>query len=168
MTYFLSDLNHCDRAAFVEALGAIFEDSPWVAEQAWQKRPFSDVKSLHQAMVDVVAASPEETQLALIRAHPDLASKANMAETSVKEQAGAGLDRLSPQEFEHFTHLNKAYKAKFSFPFIIAVKKHTKVSILKAFEQRLTHDRDTEKQTALQEIGAIAGFRLKDAIADFD
>lgn len=168
MIYSISDLNHCDRPAFVEALGTIFEASPWVAEKTWQKRPFGGVKSLHQAMMAVVTASPEETQLALIRAHPDLASRAKMAESSVREQAGAGLDRLSPTEFERFTLLNEAYKAKFGFPFIIAVRNHTQPSILDAFERRLQHDRDTEKQTALKEIGAIAYFRLMEGVTDAD
>lgn len=166
MPYSLSKLNQLNQAEFIEALGAIFEDSAWIAEATWQKRPFSDVSALHQAMVDVVAASPESAQLTLIRAHPDLASKAKMARASVQEQAGVGLDRLTAEEYDRFHRLNEAYKAKFGFPFIIAVKNHTKESILAAFKQRLPHNQQLEQQQALSEIAAIARFRLEATVIE--
>lgn len=166
MPYSLSKLNQLDQAEFTEALGAIFEDSAWIAEAVWPQRPFSDVAALHRAMVVVVTKSSKSAQLTLIRAHPDLASKAKMAEASVQEQAGIGLDRLSAEEYDRFHHLNEAYKTKFGFPFIIAVKNHTKESILQAFEQRLAHDQLIEQQQAIAEIAAIAGFRLAATVSD--
>ena len=160
MPYSIPELNQLSQAEFTQALGTIFEDSAWIAEAAWSKRPFLDRITLYQALVDVVAASSQQAQLSLIRAHPDLATKTRMAEASIQEQAGVGLDRLSPKEYGQFNRLNAAYKEKFGFPFIIAVKNHNKDSILAAFEQRLNNDSTTEQQQALKEIAAIAYFRL--------
>ncbi len=166
MTYAIAQLNHMSQDEFVAALGAVFEDTPAIAAQAWHRRPFADVTALHQSMVAVVQAMPSAAQIALICAHPDLGSKAQMAEASVQEQAGVGLDRLSPEEYERFHSLNQRYRTTFGFPFIIAVKNHTKTSILAAFEQRLTHDRATEQQQALLEITHIARFRLEALITE--
>ncbi|WP_228041880.1 2-oxo-4-hydroxy-4-carboxy-5-ureidoimidazoline decarboxylase [Planktothrix mougeotii] len=164
-SYSLSALNQMNQTEFITVLGAIFEASPWVAEQAWLKRPFTDIQSLYQTMVDIVKNSDSQQQLALICAHPDLGSKAKMAEASVKEQAGVGLNCLTSSEYEQFHQLNESYKNKFSFPFIIAVKNHTKASILLAFEQRLNHSIEEEKITALAEIYKIAQFRLYEKFA---
>ncbi len=163
-SYSLSALNQMTQGEFITTLGAIFEDSPWVAAQAWLKRPFQNIQSLYQTMVDAVKNSDSEQQLALICAHPDLGIKAKMAEASVKEQTGVGLDRLTPSEYEQFHRLNKNYKAKFGFPFIIAVKNHTKASILAAFERRSNHSIEAEKITALEEIYKIAQFRLYELV----
>ncbi|MEB3308613.1 MAG: 2-oxo-4-hydroxy-4-carboxy-5-ureidoimidazoline decarboxylase [Snowella sp.] len=164
MVYSIVQLNEMTQAGFTEVLSKIFEDSPWVAQESWTKRPFEDVNALHQVMVEMVNNSSLQKQLDLICAHPDLATKAKMAEASVKEQAGVGLDRLSAEEYERFQHLNQAYKDKFGFPFIIAVKNHTKESILEAFEKRLNNSQEAEKDQALTEIGTIAKFRLLDLI----
>lgn len=164
MSYSLMELNQMSQDDFVNALGAIFEDTPAIARDTWPHRPFGDVQHLHQHMVAVVQAMSSDAQLALICAHPDLGSKAKMADASVKEQAGVGLDRLSPEEYERFHRLNQQYRETFGFPFIIAVKNHTKESILAAFEQRLQHDRATEQQQALTEITQIAWFRLTDQV----
>lgn len=161
----LEELNKSDHKQFIEKLGGIFEHSPWVAEGAWNKKPFASVAELHQAMADVVRHASEEKQLSLIRAHPDLAGKAALAgdltESSKREQAGAGLDRLMQEEYQRFHRLNDAYKEKFNFPFILAVKGHTKESILKSFEERLPNSTEAEKNRALEEIYKIAGFRLE-------
>jgi 2-oxo-4-hydroxy-4-carboxy-5-ureidoimidazoline decarboxylase len=161
----LDNLNNLDQESFINKLGGIFEHSSWVAEDAWSKKPFASVAELHQAMCDVVRQAPEEKQLSLIRAHPDLAGKAALAgdltESSKREQAGAGLDRLTQEEYQRFHRLNDAYKAKFDFPFILAVKGHTKESILKSFEERLPNSLEAEKNRALEEIYKIAGFRLE-------
>lgn len=161
MPYTIAELNQLDQESFVIALGAVFEDTPTIAQLTWSYRPFNDREGLHQAMVRIVQGMTPEAKLALIQAHPDLGSKAKMAEASVKEQAGAGLDRLTPEEFERFHSLNTAYKAKFGFPFIIAVKNHTKASILEAFEERLNHSIEAEQAHALLEINQIANFRLQ-------
>lgn len=165
MTYTIAELNQMDQAAFVNALGAVFEHTPAIAQQAWMQRPFRDVADLHQNMVAVVQSMSPAAQLALIQAHPDLGSKAKMAEASVKEQTGAGLDRLTPAEYDRFTQLNQAYQTRFGFPFIIAVKNHTKESILAAFDRRLQNPVETELQQALTEISQIAQFRLLELVA---
>jgi len=160
MTYTIAELNQASLEEFVAALGAVFEDTPAIARQAWEQRPFTDSADLHQCMVTIVQELDRQAQIALIRAHPDLGSKAKMAEASVQEQAGAGLDRLSPAEYDRFQSLNDRYKQKFAFPFIIAVKHHTKTSILEAFDQRLRNTVDQELAQALTEIFQIAQFRL--------
>lgn len=162
--YSLSALNQMTQSTFIEALGGIFEHTPAIAEQVWHQRPFKDVLDLHQKMVAIVNSMTPEQKLALIRSHPDLGSKAKMADASVKEQAGVGLDRLSPEEYDRFLKLNQTYKDRFGFPFIIAVKNHTKSSILEAFEQRLDHSATDEMEQAISEITRIAYFRLIDQI----
>ncbi|MBE9016140.1 OHCU decarboxylase [Chroococcidiopsis sp. CCALA 051] len=159
----LTELNQMSQDEFVKTLGAVFEDTPAIAYHAWYERPFKNVAQLHQTMVDVVRTASQDAQIELIQAHPDLGSKAKMAMASVQEQAGAGLDRLTPEAYDRFLSLNQAYKNKFDFPFIIAVKNHTKDSILAAFEQRLQNSIETERNQALAEIFQIAKFRL-DAI----
>lgn len=146
-----------DRAAFLAKYGGVYEDSSWVAEACWP--PPGDLAGAMRAAVD---AAPRERKLALIRAHPELASRAKMAEASVKEQAGVGLDQCSPEEFAAFQRLNAAYNARFGFPFIYAVKGATRAMILAAFEERLTNDPETEFETAIAQIHRIAGFRLAD------
>jgi 2-oxo-4-hydroxy-4-carboxy-5-ureidoimidazoline decarboxylase len=161
----LSTLNTLDLEPFVETLGGIFEHSPWIAELAWHKKPFASLAELHLAMCDVVRRAKVHQQLELIQAHPDLAGRAALAgdltDSSKLEQAGAGLDRLTREEYQRFHTLNNAYKEKFNFPFILAVKGHTKESILKSFEERLPNSLDAEKARALEEIYKIAGFRLE-------
>jgi 2-oxo-4-hydroxy-4-carboxy-5-ureidoimidazoline decarboxylase len=166
MPYSLAQLNAMSQAEFVAALGAVFEETPAIAQMAWHTRPFTSVSDLHQQMVNVVSYFSPEKELALIQAHPDLGSKAKMAEASVQEQTGAGLNQLSPQEYEQFQQLSQAYTEKFGFPFIIAVKNHTKKSILAAFQSRLENSIEQERQQALVEIAAIAHFRLNEIVVD--
>jgi OHCU decarboxylase len=158
-------LNALDRAAFLALAGPVFEHSPWVAERAWAMRPFEGIEGLHHVMMQVVAKASADEKLALLRAHPDLAGKAARAGTltaeSTREQAGAGLDRMSDAEYARFEHLNRAYREKFGFPFIVAVRRHTKETILAAYAERLANDRDTEMNTALAEVGLIARYRLQ-------
>ncbi len=163
------ELSRLDRAGFVAAIGAVFEHSPWIAERAWDRRPFDDLDALMAAMLAVVEAATGDEKLALIRAHPDLAGKAARAgaltERSTAEQAGAGLDRLSDEEFQRFHRLNDAYKTRFGFPFVIAVRGHTKETILAAFATRLGNTPAAETVEALRNIGLIARFRLEDVLA---
>lgn len=158
--YSIAQLNQMTQDEFVAALGAIFEHTPTIAAQAWENRPFTDATDLHQGMVAAVRKMEQDQQIALIRAHPDLGSKAKMAEASVQEQSGVGLDRLSPAEYDRFLSLNEQYKERFEFPFIIAVKNHTKTSILQAFDRRLLNTSEQELEQALTEIFQIALFRL--------
>jgi 2-oxo-4-hydroxy-4-carboxy-5-ureidoimidazoline decarboxylase len=163
----LGDLNATDRAGFVDANGAIFEHSPWIAERAWNRQPFTDIDDLMAAMLAVVDAATDDEKIALVRAHPDLAGKAARAltEHSTAEQAGAGLDRLSDEEFDRFHRLNDTYKSRFGFPFVIAVRGHTRQTILANFETRLENDETAELSEALRNIGLIARFRLEDLLA---
>ncbi len=147
------------REQFIARFGAVYEGSPWVAEACWP--PPDDLAGAMAAAVD---AAPREAKLTLIRAHPELASRARMADASVKEQAGAGLDQCSADEFAAFQRLNGAYNGRFGFPFIYAVKGASRAEILAAFEARLRNDPETEFQTALAQIHRIAGFRLADLI----
>lgn len=165
MTFSLAELNQMNQAEFVKALGAIFENTPVIAQLAWSARPFASVSALHQSMVDVVCKLSVDEQLDLIRAHPDLGSKTKMAEASVQEQSGAGLNQLTAEEFNQLQALNEAYKTKFGFPFIIAVKNHPKSSILAALEARLNHSIEAEQQQALSQIFQITQFRLAEQVS---
>ena len=164
MTVTLADLNRMDLAAFEAAVGETFELAPWVAAAAHAKRPFATVSDLHTAMMGTVRAAPRDTQLAFLRNHPDLAGKAARAgavtDDSKSEQASAGLDTLSEEEFVRFHRLNDAYKAKFGFPFMVCVRRHTRDSILTQFERRLPHDEATEFAAALQEVFYITRLRI--------
>ena len=160
----LTQLNQMSQAEFTNTLGEIWEETPQIAEQAWHNKPFKDLNALYQAMVAVVNSMSLAEQLALIKAHPDLGSKTKMADASVQEQAGVGLDRLSESEYQQFQSLNQAYKDKFDFPFIVAVKYHTKETILEEFKTRLKNTQEQEKQQALTEISKIAQLRLNSLI----
>ncbi|MEM8719644.1 MAG: 2-oxo-4-hydroxy-4-carboxy-5-ureidoimidazoline decarboxylase [Cyanobacteria bacterium P01_G01_bin.39] len=162
--YTIAQLNQMSQEEFTAALGEIWEETPDIASRAWHSKPFKDLEALYQAMVAVVNRMSDHEQLALIKAHPDLGSKAKMAEASVQEQVGIGLDRLSKSEYQRFQNFNQAYKDKFGFPFIVAVKYHTKESILEAFETRLNNTQVQEKQQALSEISKIAKLRLESLI----
>jgi len=164
MPYSIAQINQLSQDAFVAVLGKVFEDTPAIAKRVWYQRPFTDVAGLHQSMIGVVRSLSWEEQLALLRAHPDLGSKAKMAEASVKEQAGVGLAQMSPQEYDRFQYLNQAYKDKFGFPFIVAVKNHTKSSILDTFDCRLKNTVEAEMEQALIEIAQIAHFRLVELV----
>ena len=164
----LAEINALDAAAFVTRLGHVFEHAPWVAERTAARLPFASRDDLHRAMLAVIGEASEAERLALLRGHPDLAGRAAVAgdltADSRKEQAGAGLDRLSREEYERFHALNSAYTAKFGFPFIIAVKGKTKDDILAAYAARVGNDRATELRTALEQVCRIGGFRLADAV----
>jgi 2-oxo-4-hydroxy-4-carboxy-5-ureidoimidazoline decarboxylase len=161
----LEELNAMDHEEFVAAIGWVFEGSPWVAERAWRRRPFATAAALHHAMASAVAHASRKEQLALIRAHPDLGERDRMTAASAGEQSGAGLDCLAPEEFERLRRLNTAYREKFGFPFIYAVKCRSKDDILAALESRLARDHDAERDAALAQIYRIAQFRLEDAIS---
>ena len=164
MTVTLADLNCMDPAAFATAVGDVFELAPWVASAVHARRPFSTVADLHAAMMGAVRAAPREQQIAFVRNHPDLAGKAaragDVTDDSRREQASAGLDALSDEEFTRFHRLNDAYKAKFGFPFMICVRRHTRDSILEQFERRVARDEAVEFAQALQEVSYITRLRI--------
>ena len=164
----LQSLNTLDRDAFTQALHFAFELSPWVVERAWDARPFASVEATHEAMMAVLDAATTADKLALIRAHPELAGKAAIAKQltaeSNAEQASAGLDRLTPEEFARFHALNAAYAERFGFPFIICVRLNDKDSILKAMAARLSNDEASEIAEAITQVGLISKLRLFDAV----
>jgi 2-oxo-4-hydroxy-4-carboxy-5-ureidoimidazoline decarboxylase len=161
----VNDLNEVE---FVERFGSLYEHSPWVAHRAWHERPFGNPTELHEAFLKAVDTAPSERKLALIRAHPDLAGSAAIAgeltPESTREQSSAGLDRLTPEEFEAITSTNTEYREKFDFPLVIAVREHTKETILANAVARLEHSRSEEIETALGEIHKIAYLRLQDLV----
>ncbi len=165
----LDALNRIDRAEFVAVLGDVVEHAPWVAEAIAGDRPFADIAAVRDAITAALSGADENRRLAVLQAHPDLAGKAARAgaltRDSQAEQASAGLDSLSEQEFAQFTRLNDAYRAKFAVPFIICVRRHTKASILRHFEHRLRNDRAAELSAALAEVLRIVALRLDDRIA---
>lgn len=168
----METLSALPREAFVARLEGVFEHSPWIAARAWARRPFASVDALHQAMLDVLDRAGAEEQLALICAHPELAGKEAAAGTltsaSTNEQRGAGLDQCSPDELARLRRLNAAYRERFGFPFVIAVKGLSRYQIMDAAEARLANAREVEFGTCLREIGKIARFRLDVLLARAD
>ena len=165
----LATLNRVSAAEFAGHLGNVYEHAPWVAAGVAGERPFATVTLLFSALKAVVRRAPETEQLALIRGHPELAPPAREASAlttdSTNEQASAGLDRLDAGEITEFRRLNAAYRAKFGFPFIICVRRHTKQSLLENFERRVGRTPETELATVLNEIDRIAALRLAALVA---
>ncbi|WP_158811798.1 2-oxo-4-hydroxy-4-carboxy-5-ureidoimidazoline decarboxylase [Beijerinckia sp. L45] len=163
-----AELAALDRSRFIAAFGDVFEHSAWIAEAAWAQAPFHSMAALHAAMVAVLDAAGTAAAIALVRAHPDLAGKAALAgeltADSRTEQATSGLSSLTAAELAQFQRLNDAYREKFGFPFVMAVRRSDKHAILAAFAERLDNDPDMELARALSEIQIIAQLRL-DAIA---
>ena len=168
----LSDLNAASKTDFVAALANIFEHSPWIAERVADQRPFAGVNQMFAAMTGVVEGAAAQLRLALIKAHPDLADKteraAGLTADSNFEQNSAGLDRLSDAEYAAFERVNNAYRAKFAIPYIVCVRRHTKDSILRDFEQRLPNDAETETRRSIAEICRIAALRLDQLVGADD
>ena len=158
-------LNTLGVDAFTAMLGSIFEHSSWIARAAWAARPFASVTALHVTMVSIVANSGAERQLALLRAHPELAQAGPLTAASSAEQGGMGLDDLGSDEAATFNALNAAYRTRFGFPFIIAVRgQRDRAAILAALSARLQNLPDREQTIALAEVAKIARFRLDDLI----
>ncbi len=165
----IDDLNRMTVSDFTDRFGDVAEHSPWVAERAAGARPFSDWDAVAEAFAAALRGAVLDEQLAVLRAHPDLAGRAavsgDLSDDSRKEQAGAGLDRLTPEEFERFTALNAAYKERFEIPFIFAVKGATKGMILAAFEERIANGQEVEVENAIENVCRIMRFRIEDRVA---
>ncbi|GAA5512867.1 uric acid degradation bifunctional protein PucL [Deinococcus carri] len=164
----LTDVNALPLPEFVQRFGGVLEHSPRYAERVGQQRPFGRVEDLAAAFTTAVLADTPEQQLALIRAHPDLAGKAALAgevtAESASEQASAGLDRLTPQEYAEFHRINAAYHARFDMPYIVCVRENTRDSIMAGAAARLQNTPTQERETALREIGKIARLRVLDLV----
>ncbi|MEI8610099.1 2-oxo-4-hydroxy-4-carboxy-5-ureidoimidazoline decarboxylase [Enterovibrio sp. Hal110] len=161
--------NQMSESAFLDMFGGIYEHSPWVAQRAFNKgltEYHNDHNGLHDCMAAILNHATVEEKRQVILAHPDLAGRAAVAgeltPESTSEQASAGINQCNDEEFARFTRLNERYKAKFQFPFIMAVKGANRHLILAAFEERIENDLDTEFNTAIKEINKIALFRLQD------
>ena len=155
--------------SFVETFGDIFENSPWVAEQGWEARPFDSIDDVHQEMFAVIAAAPREQQVEFLNQHPELAGKeaqaGTMTESSVAEQASAGLNALSPEEMATLAAGNAAYREKFGFPFMIFVRGHTKEGIFFYLDRRLENDPDVELDNALDQVYGITRSRVQRVVS---
>lgn len=162
----LDKINHYTTEQFIQVFGEIFEHSPWVAQKAVIARPFSSLEDVYETMKEIVELSSKEQQLALILEHPELGTRLQMSNASVKEQAGAGLNTLTPAEFKHISALNARYTEKFHFPFIIAVASKDKHMIMSEMERRLSLTVEEEFQTALQEIYKIAQIRFQAIVTE--
>jgi 2-oxo-4-hydroxy-4-carboxy-5-ureidoimidazoline decarboxylase len=161
----LDTLNTLGIDGFTALLGGIFEHSSWVAQATWAARPFASVSALHAAMISIVANSGAERQLALLRAHPELAQTGPLTSASSAEQGGMGLDKLAADEAAAFEALNAAYRTRFGFPFIIAVRgQRDRAAIRAALSSRLQNSPDQEQSAALAEVAKITRFRLDDLI----
>lgn len=162
----LDALNQASGAHFLEMIGGPLEGQTWLAERIAAGRPFASVDALYAAFEQAVTAASETEQIALIASHPDLAGKAaidgTVSAASAREQAAAGLDRLTPQQYAEFHRLNAAYREKFSFPFVICARENTRESILASFDARLGNSRSQEIAIALNEVLKILRLRLID------
>ncbi len=160
----ITDVNSMDLRGFAAAFGDVAEHSPWVAKAAAAARPFASREAMIAAFEQALRSASHDMQLLLIREHPDLAGRAKLTADSQNEQKGAGLDTLTADEFARFTSLNDAYKARFGFPFIFAVKGATKHQILESFEKRVHNGKDDEFAMALSQVLRIFRFRLEDRV----
>jgi 2-oxo-4-hydroxy-4-carboxy-5-ureidoimidazoline decarboxylase len=160
----LAELNALEAAEFTRIVGPVFEHSPWVAARTASQRPFPSRENLHAALVATVAKATEDEKLALIRAHPDLIGDAHLTAASQAEQASAGLQDASAEEAKQFRELNRQYRERFGFPFVICARLNKKDAIAAAFPLRLRNSREQEMETALQEISKIAELRLQDLV----
>jgi 2-oxo-4-hydroxy-4-carboxy-5-ureidoimidazoline decarboxylase len=166
----LAELNCCSATAFADSLGRVFEHAGWVARAAAAQRPFADADALHGAMLDAVRALPEDTLVAFLCGHPELAGAAartgTMTDDSVREQGGLALGGMPSEAAAQWDRLNAADRARFGFPFILCIGRHSRDSALKAFGERLARSRAEELATAVVEIGHISRLRLALRIAE--
>jgi 2-oxo-4-hydroxy-4-carboxy-5-ureidoimidazoline decarboxylase len=166
----IAEVDAMDSEAFVAVLGAVVEHSPWVALEAWRRRPFGSVAALQLAFESAMRCAPRERRLELLRAHPELAGReaaaGELTDASAREQQAARLDRLAADELAALTTLNADYGARFGFPFIACVREHSIESLLTWGRARLARDPDAEAATALAEVGKIVSLRLRELVTD--
>ncbi len=152
------------REKFVDKYGGLYEHSPWVAETCYERALGVNGDALLMLFAQCVDASPPDIKIQLVRSHPDLAGRASMRREltveSCREQSSAGINECSPEEYDQFAALNDAYKSKFGFPFVLAVRNRSRIEILAEFRRRLGNDIDDELVTALSEIHEIARLRF--------
>jgi 2-oxo-4-hydroxy-4-carboxy-5-ureidoimidazoline decarboxylase len=166
----ITDVDAMDEDSFAAAFGPVVEHSPWVAEEAWRRRPFGSTAGLRLAFEAAIRTAPRERRLGLLRAHPELAGReaaaGELTDASAREQRTARLDRLAPDDLASLRTLNSDYRARFGFPFIACVREHSVESLLAWGRARLERDAEAEEATALAEVGKIVGLRLGDLVTD--
>ena len=166
----IAEIDAMDSEAFVAALGSAAEHSPWVAREAWRRRPFGSAAALEVAFEAAIRDAPLERRLELLRAHPELAGReaaaGELTGASASEQRAARLDRLAPDELAALTQLNADYRARFGFPFIACVREHSVESLLAWGRARLAREPEAEAATSLAEVGKIVSLRLGELVAD--
>ena len=161
----IDKINKLSRSEFVEIFANIFEKTKWIAEKLYNQKPFDDFKDLCSKMLGIFETTDKETQLKILEAHPDLADKVTvnlLTSNSQSEQSNAGLDQCSEEEFNEFKNLNKSYRQKYGFPFVIAVKGKNKIEILSEFKKRILNSIDDEFNEAIMQVSKIAKLRLNE------
>ena len=156
--------NKLNKSEFLSTFGNVFEKTEWIAEKCYDSKPYNNVQELVNKMMEVFENSIKEKHLEILNSHPDLAVKKKLTKESENEQANANLNQCTNEEFEEFNKLNKKYKKKFGFPFIIAVKGKNKNEILNIFRQRITNNINLEFEEAKKQVKKIATFRLSEII----
>ena len=164
----IAQVNALDRGAFVAHFGGVYENSPWVADVAWDARPFADRAELADVLMRVVLGADRQRQLELLRQHPRLGTRRKLIGHSKAEQAGAGILAAGPAEREELDRLNQEYEARFEFPFILAVRDATLPTILASFRSRIGNTARVEFDESLRQVFRIAHFRLADLVTDGD
>ena len=160
----INKINKLSKSEFVKFFANIFENARWIAEELYDQKPFGDFKELSSKILNIFEATTKEKQLKILKDHPDLADKTKISlltPDSLKEQASAGLDQCTEEEFNEFKKLNDAYK-KFGFPFILAVKEKTKIEILNNFRKRISSNPEIEFDEAIKQVKQIASLRLRE------
>ena len=161
----INKINDLPRSAFIEIFANIFENASWIAEKLYKEKPFVNFRDLSKKMLNVFNSANNENKLKILNSHPDLADKTkinSLTPESSREQSNAGLDRCTEEEFNEFKNLNIEYKKKFGFPFILAVKKKSKIEILDNFRKRILSDKKIEFNNAIEQVKKIAILRLEE------
>ena len=161
----VNKINKLPRTEFIEIFTNIFEKTKWIAEKLYNQKPFNNFKDLCSKMLGIFETAGKETQLKILEAHPDLADKVTvnlLTSNSRSEQSNAGLDQCSEEEFNEFKNLNKSYRQKYGFSFVIAVKGKNKIEILSEFRKRILNSVDEEFNEAIIQVGKIANLRLNE------
>lgn len=160
----INKINKLSKSEFIKVFTNIFENASWIAEELYNQKPFDNFEELSSKILDIFETTTRDKQLKILNAHPDLANKTKISlltPDSLKEQASAGLDQCTEEEFSEFKKLNDTYK-KFGFPFILAVKEKTKIEILNNFRKRISSDPEIEFDEAVKQVKQIASLRLKE------
>jgi len=161
----INKINKLPKSEFIKVFGNIFESSSWISEELYKLKPFDGFEELSTKILDIFENATKESQIKILRAHPDLANKTkigSLTTDSKNEQNSAGLDKCTPEEFDEFKNLNFKYKKKFGFPFIFAVKDKSKLEILTSFRKRISCDINVEFEEAKKQVKKIANLRLNE------